>query len=130
MLTSRMILITASVAALLAVALGAFAAHALKSTVTADRLAAFQTGVHYQMFHALAMLLIGVIAMQPAASSSAGLLLGAATTLLAGIVLFSGSLYLLVITDTAKFGIITPFGGLAFMLGWCIFIVALFKADF
>lgn len=129
MLTTRVILITGGVAALLAVALGAFAAHALKSSVPAERLAAFQTGVEYQMFHALAVLLIAAISLHPAAAAGTALMLAAAMILLVGIVLFCGSLYLLVVTDTAKLGIITPFGGLAFLIGWCVFIVAVLKTE-
>lgn len=130
MLTTRTILIAGSIAALLAVALGAFAAHALKSSVPAERLAAFQTGVEYQMFHALAVLLFVAVSLHPAATAGATLMLTAAMILLVGIVLFCGSLYLLVVTDTAKLGIITPFGGLAFMVGWCVFIVAILKTEF
>jgi len=97
-----------------AVALGAFAAHGLKSRLPVDLLAVFQTGVQYQMLHALALLGLALLARQ--ASSTA--LLAAGTLFALGILLFSGSLYLLALSGIRGLGMITPIGGLAFLGGW------------
>lgn len=98
------------------VATGAFGAHGLKSMVTADRLAVFETAVRYQMYHAFAILFVGML-MQ----SRSGLDLSLAGWLfLAGIVLFSGSLYVLVLADMRSLGMITPLGGVAFIAGWLV----------
>ncbi|MBD1549949.1 DUF423 domain-containing protein [Pseudomonas typographi] len=103
------------------VGLGAFAAHGLKGRLSADYLAIFQTGVHYQLVHALALLAVAVLA-----NTLPGRLVGWAGGCFAlGIVLFSGSLYLLTLTGVGKLGIITPFGGLAFLAGWlCLGLLA------
>lgn len=112
----RLFFILGAVAAGLAVALGAFGAHGLENRVTPERLDTFKTGVLYHMVHALALLAVGwAMAQWPG-----GAVQGAGYLFLAGIVLFSGSLYLLVLTDTPLFGIITPFGGLAFIVGWAL----------
>jgi len=96
------------------VALGAFAAHGLKARLSTEYLAVFQTGVHYQLVHALVLLAVALLAQQ-----LPGRLLPVAGALFAlGIVLFSGSLYLLTLSGIGKLGIITPFGGLAFLAGW------------
>lgn len=96
------------------VALGAFAAHGLKSRLSAEYLAIFQTGSHYQLIHALALLGVGLLSLH-----LPGRLVNAAGGLFAlGILLFSGSLYALTLTGISKLGIITPFGGLSFLAGW------------
>lgn len=96
------------------VALGAFAAHGLKGRLTSEYLAIFHTGVLYQLVHALALLGVAVLATQ-----LTGRLVGWAGGLFAlGIVLFSGSLYLLTLTGISKLGMITPIGGLALLGGW------------
>jgi len=96
------------------VGLGAFAAHGLKSRLSADYLAIFQTGVHYQMLHALALFGVALLSTQ-----LGGRLIGASGWLfVAGIVIFSGSLYLLTLTATPVLGAITPIGGLCFLGGW------------
>lgn len=96
------------------VALGAFAAHGLKGKLTPEYLAIFHTGVTYQLVHALALLGVAVLATQ-----LPGRLIGWAGGLFAlGIVLFSGSLYLLTLSGIGKLGMITPIGGLAFLSGW------------
>jgi uncharacterized membrane protein YgdD (TMEM256/DUF423 family) len=98
----------------LAVALGAFAAHGLRSRTGADALATFETGARYHMYHALALLAVAwACARWPSAWACA-----AGWLFVAGTVLFSGSLYLLAITGVRALGAITPFGGLAFILGW------------
>jgi len=89
-------------------------AHALQGRLDAHALTVFETGARYQMYHALAMGL-AAFAMRGAAVSLATI---AASLFLAGIVLFSGSLYLLALTGARGFGIVTPFGGVAFLIGW------------
>lgn len=100
----------------LAVVLGAFGAHTLQTRVTPERLEVFETGVRYQMYHALGLLFLSWAAQQWATwhITAAGYLF------LAGIVIFSGSLYLLVVTDTPWLGAVTPIGGLAFIGGWAL----------
>jgi uncharacterized membrane protein YgdD (TMEM256/DUF423 family) len=97
------------------VALGAFGAHALHSHMTPERQAVFETGVRYQLIHALALLFVGI----GAGNILNGVWLGAAGWLfVVGTILFSGSLYLLVLSDRRWLGAITPFGGIALILGW------------
>ena len=111
---ARLCLLLAAFTGFTGVALGAFAAHGLKGRLTADYLAVFQTGTHYQLIHALALFGVGLLALQ-----RPGRLVNCAGALFAlGILLFSGSLYVLTLTGISKLGIITPFGGLAFLLGW------------
>lgn len=108
------ILFAAALAAGIGVAVGAFGAHGLVDRVTPERLLTFETGVRYQMYHALALLGLAVLYRQvavPGIKVAAGLFV-------AGIIIFSGSLYVLVLTDTSWFGAITPIGGVAFILGW------------
>jgi len=107
----------------LAVALGAFGAHALKSRLSQERLDTFETGVRYQIYHALALLFAAfAIGHWPAS----GLPLYAGWLFIAGTLLFSGSLYLLVLSDKRWWGAITPLGGVAFIAGWvCLAIAAL-----
>ena len=103
-----------AVSGALAVALGAFAAHGLRSRISADALATFETGARYQMYHALALLAVAwALGRWPSAWTSA-----AGWLFVAGTVLFSGSLYLLAVTGVRALGAITPLGGLAFTLGW------------
>ncbi|KPG91818.1 hypothetical protein AEQ67_29800 [Pseudomonas sp. RIT-PI-q] len=96
------------------VGLGAFAAHGLKNRLTPEYLAIFHTGVTYQLVHTLAMLGVALLATQ----IPGRLITWAGASFAIGILLFSGSLYLLTITGVSKLGIITPFGGLAFLIGW------------
>ncbi|MBG0841597.1 DUF423 domain-containing protein [Ectopseudomonas toyotomiensis] len=96
------------------VSLGAFAAHGLKHRLTPEYLAVFQTGTHYQLIHALALFGVGLLAMH--APGRLVNLAGGTFTL--GILLFSGSLYLLTLSGIGKLGMITPFGGVAFLIGW------------
>lgn len=110
----RLFVVVGSLLALTGVAAGAFGAHALRARLTPDLLAVFDTGVRYQLIHALALL---------AAAWAAARWPGRATTaagvfFVAGVVLFSGSLYLIVLTGARGLGVVTPFGGVAFMLGW------------
>ncbi|WP_068501326.1 DUF423 domain-containing protein [Paenibacillus kribbensis] len=105
----------------LAVALGAFGAHALKKRLSADMMSIFQTGIQYHIAHGLGLLLLGAVAENLDHSS---LILAAGWVMLAGILLFSGSLYALSLSGIKKLGAITPFGGLAFLASWVLVIVA------
>jgi uncharacterized membrane protein YgdD (TMEM256/DUF423 family) len=116
---------TAAIMGLLAVALGAFGAHGLKQVVPPDALSTFETGVRYQFYHALALLAVAIIFEK----FPVGLIRYAGICFIAGVILFSGSLYALtavLATDAVglqKLGIITPFGGLFFIAGWiCLFL--------
>jgi uncharacterized membrane protein YgdD (TMEM256/DUF423 family) len=105
-----------------AVALGAFGAHGLKARLAADLLATFETAVRYQMYHALALL---VVALAFARWPGSGLLNAAGWLFLAGTLLFSGSLYLLSLTGLRWLGAVTPLGGVAFIAGWvCLALAA------
>jgi uncharacterized membrane protein YgdD (TMEM256/DUF423 family) len=108
----------------LGVGLGAFGAHALKGRLTPEDAAIFETAVRYQMYHALALCAVGAVAMQRPGS----LLHAAGYAFLGGTIVFSGSLYLLVLTDTRWLGAITPIGGLSFLAGWALFAWAILKA--
>lgn len=110
----RPFLLLAALFGLTGVALGAFAAHGLRSRLSADYLAVFQTGVQYQMIHALALFGVALLALH----RPGRLVTAAGALFVLGILLFSGSLYLLTLSGIGKLGIITPFGGTAFLLGW------------
>jgi uncharacterized membrane protein YgdD (TMEM256/DUF423 family) len=110
----RVWLVIAALNGSTAVAAGAFAAHALQNRLDAHALQVFETAVRYQMYHALAIGL-AAFAMREKATGPAQM---AAALFLAGIVLFSGPLYLLALTGTRAFAIITPLGGVAFLIGW------------
>ncbi|HVF82093.1 MAG TPA: DUF423 domain-containing protein [Flavisolibacter sp.] len=113
----------------LAVALGAFGAHGLKKVVSAENVAIYQTGVQYQMYHAIALILVGILSDRIYNSfvTYSGVLF------VAGIILFSGSLYLIVSlysmnkTVPTAVGILTPVGGLFFILGWVCLLVGILK---
>lgn len=109
---------------LLTVALGAFAAHALKPELSAAMLEVFRTGLRYHELHSLALLLTGVIARFIPASTA---LAAAGGSFLIGIILFPGSLYLLALTGTGWLGAITPIGGTAFLLGWALLAAAAWR---
>lgn len=119
----KTIILTAAILMALAVALGAFGAHALKSQISGEMLKVYQTGVDYHFYHALGLLLVGVLAI----NKPAGLLNWSALFLAVGILLFSGSLYLLAITGIKMLGAITPFGGLSFIAAWILLFVAVLK---
>ena len=109
----------------LGVALGAFGAHGLKAVVSPEMLAVFETGVRYQMYHGLGLLgLAWAIGRWPERRLAA-----AAWLLLAGTVVFSGSLYILALTDTRWLGAITPLGGVALIAGWGLTAWRLGKRD-
>ena len=116
----RTFLLAGAVAGLIAVGFGAFGAHGLKGRLTPEMLAVFETGVRYHMYHALALLLTAALAarMDSKAITAAGWLF------VAGIALFSGSLYLLAVTGVTILGAITPIGGVALLAGWACLVVA------
>ena len=110
-----------AIAAFIAVALGAFGAHSLKTKISADMLEIFEVGVRYQMYHAFALFAVAwAIARWPDVNLTA-----AGWSFIIGIVIFSGSLYLLSFTGIRWFGAITPIGGLAFLAGWAILVWSL-----
>ena len=109
-------LLIASVSGMLAVALGAFGAHGLEKLVDAMMLQRFHTGVEYQFYHSLALLLISILYKQ----IKNKYVYYAGYAFLLGIVLFSGSLYLYVLTQIKAFALVTPLGGLSFIVGWVL----------
>ena len=114
----RFFFLSGAVAAFIAVALGAFGAHSLKTKLSADMLNIFEIGVRYQMYHALGLIAVAWATTRwPEANLNA-----AGWAFIVGIVVFSGSLYLLSATDIRWLGAITPLGGLAFLIGWAILI--------
>ena len=105
-----------SVFAALAVAFGAFGAHALRETLTADDLATFEVGVRYQMYHALGLFAVAWASTQWEAAT----VNVAGWAFVVGILIFSGSLYALVLTGHRWFGAIAPIGGVALIVGWVL----------
>jgi uncharacterized membrane protein YgdD (TMEM256/DUF423 family) len=114
-MSARLALVLASLLAFLAVALGAFGAHALKTRIAPDLLTVWQTAVLYHGWHALALLGVGLLILH--FPDRAGLA-WAGWLFVTGIALFSGSLYALALTGVKTFGAVTPLGGIAFLLGW------------
>lgn len=112
-----------SVAAGLAVAAGAFGAHALRARLAPDLLAVFETAARYQMYHGLGLLAVAVAA----ARWPNGLVRGGGWLLLAGTIVFSGSLYLLSLSGTRWWGAITPFGGVLLLAGWLALVAGILK---
>jgi uncharacterized membrane protein YgdD (TMEM256/DUF423 family) len=120
----KQIIFLAAVNGFLVVLLGAFGAHGLEERLTQARMATWQTAVQYHMFHTLALLGIGLILK---ACPDMKRLVASAWCLVAGIVMFSGSLYLLAVTAISVLGFITPFGGVAFLAGWAILAYCMVK---
>jgi uncharacterized membrane protein YgdD (TMEM256/DUF423 family) len=114
---AKLFLLLGSLAGAAGVALGAFGAHALKARVAPDMLVVWQTAVQYHLWHALAVVAIGVVAIHLPASTP---LKWAGWLMVAGIVLFSGSLYVLALSGVRWLGAVTPFGGVAFIAGWLL----------
>jgi uncharacterized membrane protein YgdD (TMEM256/DUF423 family) len=106
-----------AISAMLGVGMGAFGAHGLKAVLSPDMMAVYQTGVTYQMWHALGLIAVAMLRHQNPVSR---LLACAGWLLFIGILLFSGSLYLLVLLDLKWLGMVTPFGGLSFMAAWLL----------
>ena len=113
-------LLIGALAGFAGVALGAFGAHALRSRLSPEMLVVFETGVRYQMYHAFAILIVALIL----ARRGGWMISASGWFFTAGIVLFSGSLYLLALTGVTLLGAITPIGGLAFLIGWACLALA------
>lgn len=121
---AKLFLTLASLSGMLAVMLGAFGAHGLKSRLSEQSLSVFETAVQYHFYHSLALLAVGLIAIsQP----QIALLKSSGWLFVIGIVVFSGSLYLLSMTGIRWLGAITPLGGLAFIGGWACLAAASWK---
>ena len=118
-------LLLSAVTAFLAVTMGAFGAHALKTILAPEMLVVYKTAVTYQMWHALGL---GLIAILRQHSPDARLIIYAGWLMFAGIILFSGSLYLLSLSGVKWLGMITPIGGLCFLSAWLLVIIFSFKA--
>lgn len=116
----RTFLLVGALAGFIGVAFGAFGAHALRSRLSPEMLAVFETGVRYQMYHAFAVLMVALAA----ARLDGWLIRGAGWAFTTGIVVFSGSLYALALSGVTTLGAITPIGGLAFLIGWGLLIAA------
>lgn len=120
----KIFLILGSLNAFLAVALGAFGAHGLEGKLSERLLEVYKTGVQYQMFHALGLI---VVALLTAPLQQTATIHWAGWLMFIGIVLFSGSLYLLSMTGIGSLGAITPLGGVAFLAAWLLVMVSAFK---
>lgn len=120
---NRLFIVAGALSAFIAVAAGAFGAHALRSRLSGEMLATFETGVRYQMYHAFALIVAGwAVTRWPGAMATAS-----GWLFLTGTVLFSGSLYILALTGARFFGAATPFGGLGFLGGWLCLAAAVLK---
>lgn len=120
---ARLFLLLAAFSGFTSVALGAFAAHGLRQQLSPEYLAVFQAGVQYQQLHTLTLLVVALLLQR----QPDRLLTLSGGFFVAGMLLFSGSLYALTLTGIGKLGIITPLGGVAFMLGWLLLGVAAWR---
>lgn len=118
------LVITGSFFMAIAVAFGAFGAHVVQDLLTPDRFEVYKTAVEYQFYHAIGLLILGLLTIQ---TGSNRWFKWSAYSLITGILFFSGSLYILTLTDTAWLGAVTPLGGFAFILGWCFLILGVIK---
>ncbi|MGN8225331.1 DUF423 domain-containing protein [Gracilimonas sp. BCB1] len=121
----KIILAVAAFLLAIAVAAGAFGAHALKNTLSAERLETWQTAVQYHAWHALGLMLIALIGTQ-----FQMVVTWPASLILAGILIFSGSLYVLCLTGTSWLGAVTPVGGVAFIVGWVMLGIQILRKGF
>ncbi len=121
---ARLFLFAGAVLAALGVAAGAFAAHALKERLSPEMLTVFETGVRYHLIHALGLLGIGLVALHLQAQRW---LLASGWTMLAGLVVFSGTLYALAAGGPRWLGAITPVGGTALIAAWALLAVAVWR---
>jgi len=122
----RLFISLGAVSGFLAVAAGAFGAHALRDRLSADMLQVFQTGATYQMYHALALVAVGILLARYSIDGSPWLT-ASGWLFVAGSLLFSGSLYALSLSGTTWLGAITPLGGLAFLAGWLALAIAMWR---
>ena len=123
-MTARLATTLGALSAAIAVTLGAFGAHALRSHLEPRDLEIFETAVRYQMYHALALIATGWVLARGGASADL-----AAWSFLAGTVLFCGSLYLMVATGQRWLGAVTPLGGVAFIAGWLMLAMAAWRTE-
>ena len=123
---AKIFLALGSIGMLLAVALGAFGAHALKQTLAPELMATYETAVNYHFIHALGLLAVGLLALHLPAS---GTLRWAGILMAAGLLLFSGSLYALSLSGIRGLGVLTPMGGVALLAAWLLLAVAVVRAD-
>ncbi len=123
--SARLFLALGSLGMFLAVAAGAFGAHAFKKMLDPELLAVYQTAVHYHVYHALGLLVVGLLALHVPLTAP---LRWAGWLLVVGLVLFSGSLYMLSLTGMRGLGIITPFGGAAFLAAWLLLGIAVLRS--
>ena len=123
-ISSRLFLAAGGLAMLAAVALGAFGAHALKTRLSGEMLAVWKTAVEYHVYHSLGLLAVGWLAAQLPESA---LVKWSGWLMLAGIVLFSGSLYALSLSGERWLGAVTPVGGVAFLGAWTLFVIAVLR---
>ncbi len=121
---AKLFIFMGSIIMALSVAIGAFGAHGLEGRLTERMMKNFQTGVQYHMIHGIGLLVVGLVALKLTSSS---MLNGAGWSFLIGIILFSGSLYVMALTGVTKLGAITPIGGLAFIIGWVLLAVAVMR---
>lgn len=120
----RTFLVIAAILGGLSVAGGAFASHALREKLTERSLEIFETGARYQMYHALALLAVAILLSR--ADVAPGLLTAAGFAFIAGVLIFSGSLYALSLSGIKWMGAVAPLGGTAFLIGWgCLAVAAL-----
>ncbi len=122
---SRLLIFCGALGAALSVILGAFGAHGLKSRLPPEILATFETGVQYQFYHALGVILIGIVVQFTKASA---MVTAAGWLMLAGIVLFSGSLYAICFSGIRSLGMITPVGGMAFIVAWVLLAIGILRS--
>lgn len=122
----KQFLIISAIGMFLGVALGAFGAHGLRQKISAEMLSVWNTAVLYHMLHSLGL---AIVALSYKAYGGSPLFSWAGWMLILGVVLFSGSLYIMAITSIRWLGAITPIGGLGFLVGWGLFAAALYKAD-
>ncbi len=122
---AKLFLALGCINAMLVVLIGAFGAHGLKARLTVENMAVFQTGVQYHFYHAVGLILLGLIALQIPITPY---LRWSGWLMLVGIVLFSGSLYALSITNIRWLGMITPFGGMTFIIAWLLLTIGIMKS--
>jgi len=123
-MNSKKLLISGSLFMALAVGFGAFGAHIVQDMLTPDRFEVFKTAVEYHFYHAIGLLILGLISQRMEPSKW---ITWSGYCMIAGILIFSGSLYILTLTDTSWLGAITPLGGIAFILSWCFLILGVWK---
>ena len=122
---AKIFLMAASISGFLAVAIGAFGAHGLKQKISEEMMAVYQTGVQYHFYHTLALLGVGILLQQFPHSLA---LKVSGWGMLVGMLVFSGSVYLLVLSGTRWLGAITPIGGLALLVAWLALAVGIYQS--